>query len=148
MEKDITTHVVAVFAIVQKGNKFLIAKRSSNDPQAGGQWAFPGGKVGMELGDNVLQKNLRREVLEETGVEITDKIDYLANEGFIRVSGHHVVALTFLCHWKSGTAKPLEDQDEIRWMTISEIKSMIKEFPDHTQDRLQSLFEYLKKTNS
>ena len=143
MENDIVTHVVAVFAIVQKGNKFLIAKRSSSDPQAGGQWAFPGGKVDLKLGDNILQKNLKREVLEETGVEIGSKIEYLANEGFVRGSGHHVIALTFLCHWKKGIAKPLEDQEKVDWKSLTELISMNDELPGHALARILALKEYL-----
>ena len=40
-EKNIPVHVVAVFGIVQKGDKYLIAKRSASDPQAGGTWSVP-----------------------------------------------------------------------------------------------------------
>ena len=49
-ETDINTHVILVTAFVQKGNKFLLSKRSKEDPQAGGMWATPGGKVDLEVG--------------------------------------------------------------------------------------------------
>lgn len=47
-EKNIPIHVVAVFAFIQKGNKFLLSKRSSSDPQAGGEWSIVSGKVELE----------------------------------------------------------------------------------------------------
>ena len=44
IEKDINTHVVAVFAFVEKKGKILLAKRSSQDPQSPGIWFIPGGE--------------------------------------------------------------------------------------------------------
>lgn len=139
-EKNIPIHVVAVFAIIQKGDKYLLAKRSSRDPQSGGEWSVPSGKVEVEESPAILEKTLKREIVEEVGVEIEDDVVYLGNESFTRVSGHNVVAITFLCKWKSGEAKPLEDQDEVKWMTINEIDSSA-DIPSYSKAR----FEYLKK---
>src|SRR3989344_2689691 len=146
-EKDINTHVVAVFGIVQKGNKFLIAKRSIKDPQAGGKWSIPGGKVELSEGEQILEASLKKEVMEEVGVEIEDEITYLGSEGFYRISGHHVVGLTFLCRWKSGEAEPLEDQDEIKWVTLDEFKEM-KDMPDYLISRFGYLEQFLMSSKS
>jgi len=143
-ENDIVTHVVAVFGIVQKRNKFLIAKRESNDPQAGGQWSIPGGKVELELGEDIIEKTLKKEVLEEVGIKIRDKVVFLGSEGFYRVSGHHVVGLTFLCTWKSGVAKPLEDQEEIKWITLKKLKKL-RDLPDYMESRIKLLENYFNR---
>jgi ADP-ribose pyrophosphatase YjhB (NUDIX family) len=140
-EGDINTHVVAVFGIVQKGDRFLIAKRASDDPQAGGDWSTPGGKVEADLGNEIIENNLKKEISEEVGLEINDRVVYLGSEGFIRVSGHHVVGLTFLCRWRSGVAKPLEDQEEIKWLTINELKKL--KLPDYLKSRIKLLEDYL-----
>lgn len=137
-EKDITTHVVLVTGLVQKGNKFLLAKRSSNDPQAGGDWATPGGKVDMEVGEDIVVKTLQRELEEEVGVKIYPDIKLIKTDAFIRVSGHHVVGLHFLCKYKSGKAKPLEDQEEVRWFTLDKIFRS-KEIPSYLKLRLSGL---------
>ena|SRR3989344_4364997 len=141
-EQNIPTHVVAVFAIVQKGDKFLIAKRSSDDPQAGGMWSVPSGKVELLEGEMVVEETLNKEVMEEVGLEIEDEIIYLGSEGFIRVSGHHVVGLTFLCKWKKGIAKPLEDQDEVKWVTIEEFNKL-KDMPEYLTGKFNYLEKYL-----
>jgi ADP-ribose pyrophosphatase YjhB (NUDIX family) len=118
-------HIVAVKAWVKKGDKYLLARRGMNEVHMPGVWSIPGGKVD-ECGEtvNILQDTLKREVLEEVGLEITDEIDLVFNNTFKRSDGASVVGLTFLCHWKSGEAKPLEDTSEVKWFTLAELLQM------------------------
>ena len=141
-EIGIITHVVAVFAFIEKDEKILLAKRSLKDPQAPGVWSVPGGKVDLELGDGILEKTLKKEIMEEVGIKIEDDIQLIWDEGFYRVSGHHVVGLTFLCKWKKGVAKPLEDQEEVKWVTLKEFKQL-KNMPDYLTGRFNYLEKYL-----
>lgn len=122
-EKDITTHVVLVTAVIKKGNKYLVAQRSKNDPQTPLVWFFPGGKVDQEMGNGIIEKTLEREVVEEVGVKIKNP-RLILNNGFLRVSGHHVIGLTFLCDYVKGTAKPLEDQEKVMWGTLEVIRKL------------------------
>jgi len=139
-EKDINTHVVAVFAFVQKDGRILFAKRSSTDFQAPGAWSVPGGKVDADEGDGVIEEALKKEVKEEVGIEIEDNVQYFWSDGFYRISGHHVIGLCFLCRWKFGNAKPLEDQDEVRWFTKKELKTF-SELPDYFKPRIDKLLQ-------
>jgi len=143
-EKDIQTFVLAVMGIVKKNDKYLIAKRSSSDKQAGGVWSFPGGKVDHNIGENIIENALKREIIEEVGVEIEDHIEFIYNDGFIRISGHHVVMMTFLCFYKSGEARALEDQEEVRWLTLKELEKMKEELPDYTWKRIMALKDHEK----
>jgi len=142
-EIGIITHVVAVFAFIEKDEKILLAKRSLKDPQAPGVWSVPGGKVDLELGDGILEKTLKKEIMEEVGIKIEDDIQLIWDEGFYRVSGHHVVGLTFLCRWKKGIAKPLEDQEEVRWFSKEELKNF-SELPDYFKPRVEKLLQILR----
>jgi ADP-ribose pyrophosphatase YjhB (NUDIX family) len=146
-EKDIVTHVVAVTGIVKKGDQFLLARRSFQDPQAGGQWSFPGGKLDLEVGKGIIESALKREIMEEVGIEIDDHVKFIYNDGFVRVSGHHVIMMTFLCFYKSGEARPLEDQEEVKWLTLNELKKMKNEIPDYTWLRIEALIKYLSNKN-
>lgn len=143
-ETDIVTHVVAVTAIVRKGNKYLLAKRSFNDPQQGGKWSFPGGKVDAEIEEGIIEKTLKREIKEEVGIEIKDEVKLIYNNSFTRVSGHHVVMLVFMCDYESGEAQALEGQEEIRWVTMKELGEMKNELPDYTWDKIAALQKFLK----
>ncbi len=118
-------HIVAVKAWVKKGDKYLLARRGMDEVHMPGVWSIPGGKVDDDDETvNILQETLKREVLEEVGVEITDEIDLVYNNTFKRSDGSSVVGLTFLCHWKSGEAEPLEETLEVGWFTLDELLKM------------------------
>jgi hypothetical protein len=51
-----------------------------------------------------------------------DGFQFLGSRSFIRSSGHHVVGLSFIAEYVSGEAMPLEDQDEVRRVTIEEME--------------------------
>ncbi len=134
-QKDIPLHVVFVEAWIRKGDRYLLAKRSAKDDQAAGKRAVPGGKVDMELESSIVENALRREVLEEVGVEI-DNFRFLWSRSFIRSSGHHVVGLSFVAEHVSGEAMPLDDQDEVRRVTFEEMDLLLD---DHRKDTVHAL---------
>lgn len=133
----IPTHVVAVFVVIQKGDKYLISRRSLTDDQEPGAWFFPGGKIESEDGYGVVESGLKREVMEETGLVIGEKMTFLTSQGFTRSSGHHVIALVFLCTWVAGDALPLEDQEEVRWCTKSQLLKL--PLPPYTKEIVDKL---------
>lgn len=54
--------ITVVAALIKKGNKYLIARRSTGDPNVLGKWEFPGGK----LQENESEKEaIEREINEE-----------------------------------------------------------------------------------
>ena len=117
---QIPLHVINISAVIQKGDQYLLARRSSEDEQTPDIWFFPGGKVEMENGAGVIYETVVRESREEVGVEIEPNIQFLADGAFVRQSGHHVVILYFHCQWKSGEARPLDGHSEVSWRTKSD----------------------------
>ena len=117
------THLVLVNAVVEKEGKILVSQRSLEETHDPGKWTIPGGKVERTEGNvwNVIEKTLFGEVREESGIEIEENVQLIANNTFIRSTGQHVIALIFLCHWKSGEAKALEDTNDVKWITKDEI---------------------------
>ncbi len=117
---QIPLHVLNVSAVIQKGDQYLLARRSSEDEQTPDIWFFPGGKLEMENGAGVIYRTLARESLEEVGIEIEPNFHFLADGAFVRESGHHVVILYFLCQWKSGSAQALDGHSQVSWRTKTE----------------------------
>lgn len=60
-------HLTIVAAVIQDGEKVLIAQRAKGD-LLGGMWEFPGGK--LEKSDASMEVGLKREIMEELGVLI------------------------------------------------------------------------------
>jgi len=139
------THLVLVNAVVEKDGKILVSQRSWEETHEPGKWTIPGGKVERTKGDvwNIIEETLKKEVKEETGVEIEDHAELLTNNTFIRSTGQHVVALIFLCHWKKGEAKPLEDTIDTKWVSEEDLKDM--EFAPNVKTYIQKGFEALRK---
>jgi ADP-ribose pyrophosphatase YjhB (NUDIX family) len=137
-------HLILVNAVVIKGNKVLISQRSSNEVHEPGKWTIPGGKVEKTPGNiwNIVEESLKREVLEETGIKIQNEICLITTNTFIHSTGNHVVALTFLCRYRSGKAKPLEDTIKVNWISLKQIDNY--QFAPNVKSYIINGFNYLK----
>jgi 8-oxo-dGTP diphosphatase len=114
--------VVGVGGVVVRDGRALIVKRS-HEPRRG-EWSIPGGTV--EVGE-ALTEAVRRELLEETGLEVTigpvlemfDRI-HRDSEGRVR---YHFVIIDFLCHAVAGEAVAGSDADAVAWVTADELEA-------------------------
>jgi len=126
-------HRIASTAIIYKDGKYLILKRSLNKKAFPGRWTVAGG--GLELDDYVntkkatpdawyfvLTDSLRREIKEETGLEV-GKPHYLLDLAFLRPDGTPVLTLSYYCDWQSGEVKLNEENIEYQWVTYEEAKN-------------------------
>lgn len=59
--------MIVVAALIEKDNKYLIARRSTGLKDVLGKWEFPGGKVEENESD---KQAIEREIKEEFGMEI------------------------------------------------------------------------------
>jgi len=115
--------VVTAAVIHDKNGKFLMAQRHLKDDNQPGIWAIPAGHIEVEKGDSdTLEEDLRREVREEVGVEIN--IDrYLENHSWVS-EDYKKLTIVFLCTIKSGEPKALSETEEVRWLTLDEIRKL------------------------
>ncbi len=104
-----------VAALIEKDNKYLIARRSTGDEKVLGKWEFPGGKV-KENEDEMLA--IEREILEEFELNIK-AIKYLTNN--IYEYPNKVVNLKlYECKYISGTFN-LHDHSEYKFVNKNEL---------------------------
>ena len=116
--------IVNVEAAIYKGDKWLIIKRSELENHAAGELSLVGGKVDKEgVKSDILEETIRREVLEEVGVELCDELHYVHSTSFIADDNVHVVDIVFLGEHKSGEAYPKsrEEVGDVYWFTAEEI---------------------------
>ncbi|NRP52869.1 MULTISPECIES: 8-oxo-dGTP diphosphatase MutT [unclassified Marinobacterium] len=113
--------LVAAAAILNPQGQLLIAKRP-DDKHQGGLWEFPGGKVET---DETVETALKRELLEEIGIEI------VKCEPLVRIehdySDKSVVLDVWVVSSFSGEASGLEGQP-IEWINPVEMDSY--QFPE------------------
>lgn len=112
--------LIGVGGLVISGGRVLLARRGA--PPLKGEWSIPGGL--LEVGE-ALMEGVRRELLEETAVEIRvvelievfERIDLDAS-GTAR---HHFVVLDYLCEMLGGEARAASDVTDVAWAAPEEL---------------------------
>jgi 8-oxo-dGTP diphosphatase len=114
---------IGVGALVFNQDAFVfLAKRGDAARNERGCWEFPGG--GLVYGER-LHDAVRREFVEEYGLQI-DVVELLgAFDHILREEGQHWVSITFIARYKSGIAKILEPAkcSAIGWFRLSALPS-------------------------
>lgn len=113
---------IGVAGIITKGNKLLLTKRSFIIES--GKWCLPGGKI--EYGETA-EAAIRREIKEETGLEVA-RIKFLFyHDEFVPRLRLHALVLVFKAEVK-GKLKPNYEVAAARWFTHKESKHLIYAF--------------------
>lgn len=112
--------VAAVGAVVWRGERVLLIRRGKS-PRAG-QWSLPGG--GQELGETAAEA-ARREVREETGLEISeprlvDVVDSIERDASGRVRYHYTL-IDFTAEWQTGELAAGSDAQDARWVDPADL---------------------------
>ena len=112
--------VVGVGAVIIEDGKILLVKRA-NEPNKN-KWSIPGGLV--KVGET-LHEALKREILEEIGVEIENgEVACVTEEIFVdeeeKIKYHYVI-VDFFAKIKAGEVKAGSDAKEVRWMNLDKL---------------------------
>lgn len=101
--------LVGVGVLVMKDGKLLLGKR--RNAHGAGEYASPGGH--LEHGES-FEACARREVLEETGLELGD-VRFLRLLNTTRYAPKHYVDVSLVADWKSGEPQNLEPEKLEGW---------------------------------
>ena len=117
--------LVGVGAIIIRGSRILLIKRASEPNK--GMWSVPGGLV--RAGEK-LEEALKREVKEETGLEIEVGDLGFVSEEIIRQDGlkYHYVIIDFFANIKGGELKAGSDAEDAKWVEFDSLGDDVIEF--------------------
>ncbi|NLK44808.1 MAG: NUDIX domain-containing protein [Tissierellia bacterium] len=116
--------LVNVEGAIYKDDKWLIIKRSEKEEHGPGLMSLVGGKAEInEAEDDILENTLRREIMEEVGIDVSEPMHYLESKTFLLADGQVVVDVVFVCKYKAGEARPVDTDEvgEVYWMTCEEV---------------------------
>jgi 8-oxo-dGTP diphosphatase len=112
--------MVGVGGVVISNGRALLIRRGG--PPLEGQWSIPGGM--LEVGETLLE-GVRRELLEETGIdvrvgELIDVFERINLDGGGKTR-YHFVVLDYLCEAVRGDARAGSDVTDVAWAAPSEL---------------------------
>ena len=114
MTKEPATHSVSVAGVViDEDGRVLVIERRDN-----GHWESPGGI--LELGET-FEEGVRREVLEETGVQVSVG----ALTGVYKNMSRGIVALVYRCSIVAGHPRTSDEAISVRWVGRDQIDNLM-----------------------
>ena len=125
-------YLLTVKGIIRRGEKILIVKRSKSDDHLPEIWETVGG--GVE-GESTPQESLRREILEEVGldVEVGEPFHVFT---FRKDTGEFKVGITFLCDASEEDVVLSHEHSEHCWIRPEEF---------NTFESIQSLYDEIAR---
>lgn len=140
-------YIVNVEGAIVRGNQYLMIVRGPGETHAGGTLSFVGGKVEItQNAADVLEETLRREIMEEVGVQVS-KMVYAQSSHFI-AGDDRVVDIVFLCRYEAGEPRITDSQEveNILWLTAAEVieHSLCPPWTQAAMQRVEALRHRLK----
>ena len=149
---------VKVFLRNLEGKYLLIGRSPIKYPNTKGHWDIVGGRI--EPGSKLLN-NLRREVKEETQLDIIGEPKLVYAQDIIPDEEKHVIRLTYIGNTKGEPVLDTSENIEYKWLSLEEIKNFkdvdiyIKEILDRgmlsweiAADKVSSIYAKYRRSSS
>ena len=113
---------VGVKAFLKNGdNKYLLLRRSTEKyKNTKGVWDIVGGRI--DSGTRLIE-NLKREVKEETQLDIVSEPRLICAQDIIPNAERHVVRLTYVADAQGEPILDTSENVEYKWLTAEELKN-------------------------
>jgi 8-oxo-dGTP diphosphatase len=137
--------LVGVGAIIFRRDRILMAQRGKEPLK--GWWSLPGGA--LELGES-LQDAVRREVLEETGLEVEPVKLFEVFERIMRddtgAPEYHYILIDYVCRVTAGKLFPGDDVCAVDWVRRRDLGAL--QITEGTLAVIERAFEARRQDNA
>ncbi len=117
--KEIKLQVGVKALLKNKEGKYLLLHRSPiKYPGTDGRWDIVGGRIAKGF---TLLDNLKREIKEETNLDLTGRVKLVDAQDILRMEGLHVVRLTYTGEIDGDIVLDEEENDLYKWVTKEEL---------------------------
>lgn len=133
--------VVVLTAIIMHpdNTRFLLVKRKEDEEIHGGKWMLPGGKLEK---DESLFDALKREIEEETAIEIENEKEYINDYIFPRPNGELALGITFLVRAINDDVKlNMKEYDDFAWIMPEELDDY--DYLEYIKPEVEKAFKLL-----
>ncbi len=120
--------------IVNDKGEILITQRSLSEDVFPGYWGIPGGTLDKE--DKDLETSLKRELMEEVGIEISN-IQLVQNNTVTREDGNKLY-LVFLAKYMKGEPRTSDEVEKVEWRSFTDLKDL--QMTPYTYELLEELY--------
>ena len=111
---------VKIFLKNKEGRFLLMRRNAEKYGKTNGSWDIVGGRI--DPGTNLME-NLRREVKEETGLEILSVPKLLHAQDIMSNAEKHVVRLTYIGDTEGEPILDTTENTEYKWLTWEELRT-------------------------
>lgn len=130
--KEHELFTVVITAIVVRDGRFLIMRRSLDEKKFPGRWTVPGGKLSTDdytgfpkdtphYWYNVLERALKREVMEEAGIEIKN-IRYVTSLASAEPGKDPSLVVSCLADYVAGEVRASDEMIDSAWVDLAGAK--------------------------
>ncbi|NQU99294.1 MAG: NUDIX hydrolase [Parcubacteria group bacterium] len=106
----------------KEGKYLLIRRNLEKYPEIKGEWDIVGGRI--EEGTSLFE-NLKREVKEETNLDLKKKPKLITAQDILRIPGKHIVRLTYTGNIKGEPKLDMDENIDYKWMNLEEIGRLV-----------------------
>jgi len=133
IDRNLLHYAVVTGILINNEGKYLITKRADWEKAFPGKWTVPGGKLEVldyvlrekDTGShwyNVFEDLLKKETMEEVGLEIQD-IDYVTSMVYIRSDKIPCLIVSLYARSKSENIRLCNALTEFAWVSLEEAKN-------------------------
>jgi len=116
---------LVVVAVIQKNGEYLVGQKPKNVGPYPNTWHIPGG--GVDLNNESSEEALKREIREETGIEIQNVRAVGFDEDEVPNKHGEMTRYVFLDYeadYLSGDIKANDDMAVLKWVRKEELKTL------------------------